>query len=639
MSDDEVYDTGADDFATVPGELDYTPASITYINEAGVPEETVEVIRGMREVASVIEKWSRSLAVGEAEAPTADLFNRGRWQGASHTFAVMDQVSRAVEHDDILSTLADVMEALAFQKTRFEMYDDDQEDMWNQWAADVDLDSRLREQFRELFKVSQFYVGLWWERKIYSVRNKAIEDVLDEVKTLEDEKEQEEYERELERYEALPSDQKFDPETGGGMQKPLPPLPPRGKGKGNRNRKKKFPVLVPTAMTIFEPTKVVPVGNLMFGRERFAYIASEGEDEAFGSVMSGDIVDDQVLRLMERKYTPDRGESQYLESLGINPKRLWLFKQDAVFRHTLTRANYERFCPIRLKAILPILDMKNHLRASDRASLVGNTNFIVVIKKGTDKLPAKAAEIANLQEQAKVVARMPILVGDHRLSVEIVSPALDNTLIESRWEVLDSRLVFKALGTFQPTIQGGLGSSSGVSEMSRVVARGIENRRHEMMRTLEKAIFKAVVDKNEGVLDETPTLAFTPKRVSLDFNTDVIQAILKLRDRGDLSRETMLEEVDFDQDVEVLRRAREKAIYDETFNSGVPHGSPEANPFAANAGNPALLNGGGQNGPAAAKAAVPVGKAPTKGVAPSVSGNAGGRPKGTKDSAPRKSSS
>lgn len=634
MSDD--FDSGADDF-TLPGDLAVAPGSVTYINEAGVPEETVEVIRGMREVASVIEKWSRSLAEGEINAPTSDLFNRGRWAGATHIFAVMDQVSRAVEHDDILSTLADVQEALAFQKTRFEMLDKDQEDMWNQWAGDVDLDTRLREQFRELFKVSQFYVGLWWERKIYSVRDKTIEDVLDDVKQQMDEKEQQEHEREVERYEALPADQKFDPETGGGMQKPLPPLPVRTKGRGNRTRKKKFPVLIPTAMTIFEPTKVVPVGNLMFGRERFAYIAGEGEDEAFGQVMAGDVVDDQVLRLMERKYVPSKSEAQYLESLGINPQRLWLFKQDAVFRHTLTKASYERFCPVRLKSVLPILDMKNHLRASDRASLVGNTNFIVVIKKGTDKLPAKAAEIANLQEQAKVVARMPILVGDHRLSVEIVSPLLDNTLIESRWEVLDSRLVFKALGTFQPTIQGGLGSSSGVSEMSRVVARGIENRRHEMMRTLEKAIFKATVDKNEGVLDETPTMAFTPKRISLDFNSDVIQAVLKLRDRGDLSRETMLEEVDFDQDVEVLRRAREAAIYDDTFNSGVPHGSPEANPFAANAGNPALLNGGGQAGPAAAKAALPPGKAPTKGVAPSVSGNAGGRPKGSKDSAPRKS--
>lgn len=632
MSD---FDTGADDFGSGGGVLESTP-SISYINEAGVPEETVEVIRGMREVASVIEKWSRSLAEGEINSPTADLFNRGRWAGATHKFAVMDQVSRAVEHDDILSTLADVMEALAFQKTRFEMLDDDQEDMWNQWAADVDLDTRLREQFRELFKVSQFYVGLWWERKVYSVRDKSIEDVLDDVKQQMDEKEQEEHERELERYEALPADQKFNPETGGGMQKPLPPLPVRTKGRGNRTRKKKFPVLVPTAITIFEPTKVVPVGNMMFNRERFAYIASDGENQAFTQVMAGDVVDDQVLRLMERKYEPPKGEAQYLESMGINPQRLWLFKADAVFRHTLTKAPYERFAPIRLEAILPILDMKNHLRASDRASLVGNTNFIVVIKKGTDKLPAKAAEIQNLQEQAKVVARMPILVGDHRLSVEIVSPALDNTLIESRWEVLDSRLVFKALGTFQPTIQGGMGSSSGVSEMSRVVARGIENRRHEMIRTLEKAIFKAVVDKNEGVLDERPTLAFTPKRVSLDFNTDVIQAILKLRDRGDLSRETMLEEVDFDQDVEVLRRAREKAIYDETFTSSVPHGSPEANPFQANAGNPALLNGGGQNGPAAAKPAVPPGKQPTKGVAPSVSGNAGGRPKGTRDSAPRK---
>ena len=41
-------------------------------------------------------------------------------------------------------------------------------------------------------------------------------------------------------------------------------------------------------------------------------------------------------------------------------------------------------------------DALDRARAEDRAALIGNTNFIVVITKGTDKLPAKPAEIANL---------------------------------------------------------------------------------------------------------------------------------------------------------------------------------------------------------------------------------------------------
>lgn len=618
MSDE--FDKGADDFASGPGDVLTTTPSITYINEAGVPEETVDVIKGMKEVASVIERWSRSLNEG-VESATMDVFNRSRYSGSKHIFAQMGQCSAAVENDEILSTTADVMESLAFQKTRFELYDEDQQDMWNQWAGLVDLDSRIREQFRELFKVSQVYVGLWWERHIFQVRNSAIDTTLEDMKQAQSEKEEEEYQRQVEAYNKNPNKDQLNP--------PNPPLPPPAKGQGNRNRKKKFPVTVPTAMTIFDPTKILPVGTLMFGRERFAYIASEGEHRAFANVMQGDLVDDMVLRLIEKQYEPTESEKTVLSVMDIPHDRLWLLKADSVFRHTLTRSQYERFAPVRLKTILPILDMKQHLRASDRASLIGNTNFIVVIKKGTDKLPAKAAEIDNLREQAKVVARLPILVGDHRLSVEIVSPTLDNTLIESRWEVLDSRLVFTALQTFQPTIQGGMGSSAGVSEMSRVVARGIENRRHELVRTLEAKIFKLVLERNEGVLDEKPSLVFTPKRVTLDFNADVINAILKLRDRGDLSRETMLEEVDFDQDVEVLRRARERVDYDEVFASSVPFSSPGANPFAVSGGA----------GPGGAPSGQPgAGPSPKPAVPPVVSGNAGGRPRGKEETKPRKRS-
>lgn len=207
-----------------------------------------------------------------------------------------------------------------------------------------------------------------------------------------------------------------------------------------------------------------------------------------------------------------------------------------VFRYAHDQGHYELYAAVRLKPALELLEMKANLRASDRASLIGNTNFIVVITKGTDKLPAKPAEIANLQEQARVLARLPVPIGDHRLHVEIVAPPLDNTLMQSRWEVLDSRLVFAALRSYAPVVQGGNSSGTGVSEMGRVIAKGLENRRHMILRTLEKRIFKAIIDRNAGVpdFDEMPSLRFTPKRISLDFSADIIGQILKLRDRGDI---------------------------------------------------------------------------------------------------------
>jgi len=537
----------------LPGQM-----NVTYVNQAGVPESVIDELRGNRDIASAIEAWSQSLAsMAEPSIPTLGLFSRTRNQGHKGVFTQFAQCAWAVNNDDILSTLADVVEALTFQKVRFELFDPEEQDVWNQWAGMVDLDSVLRQASRELFKVSQVYVGLWWDKKIVSVRQ---DKVVDSVKELA----KEEKDR-----QALEDGVTIPPE-----KKP---------GRGNYKRTTKFALELPTALTVFEPTKIVPVGALMFGRERFAYIASGGEEGAFKAIFDGEIADGTVRQLIEKKYSPSKSEIRELEAIGVDPLNLWLMKKDAVFRHTLTRASYERFAPVRLRSALPILEMKSHLRASDRASLLGNTNAIIVVTKGSDKLPARPAEIENLQEQVRVIARLPVLVGDHRLHVEIVAPPLDNTLIESRWEVLDSRLVFKALQTFQPTVQGG-NSSGGIKETSRIVARGLESRRHMLVRSFEKNIFTAVLDRNEGTLEESPALTFAPKRISVDTSADIIAQILKLRDRGDISRETTLEELDYDQDVEVLRRARERLDYDPVFQSQTPHASPTSNPYAGAAG-------------------------------------------------------
>lgn len=558
-----------DDFGTDMS----VPGSIQYINEAGVAESVMQEIRSNREIASVMERWSQSLSLDRR--PNVNMFHRDRWENANHTFSSMSQCAWAVENDDILSTLADVTEGLMFQKCRFELFDADQQDFWNQWAAEVDLDSRLREIARELFKVSQVYVGVQWEDATFQIRDFLVEETISGIEA--DQREKFQQQQFQSQSQSQPSEQS-DP----------PQFKPRG---GNRKRRKKFNVAVPVAFTVFDPTKIMPVGQFLFGRERFAYIASDIEGVAFQGSASGEDVDPVVRKMVERKYEPTEADKAACAEVGVDHNRLWLLRRGAVFRHTLTRAQYERFAPVRLRSVLPILEMKHHLRSSDRSTLIGNTNFIVVITKGTDKLPAKPVELENLKEQARVIARMPVLVGDHRLHVEIVSPQMDNTLIESRWQVLDSRLVFKALQSFSPVVQGGNSGGAGVSEMSRVVARGLESRRHMMVRALERHVFKTMMELNPKELTEKPSLAYSPKRVTLDFKAEVFNQILKLRDRGDVSRETALEEVDFDQDVEVLRRARERKLYDRVFESSTPFSSPLANPYAPHPPQPPQQGG------------------------------------------------
>lgn len=521
----DVQDVGVDEV----GELRPT---ISYINEAGVPEMVAEEVLQHADIASSIEKWMRTVSHvnSSPNRRSWDVFNRDDYSQPKNTFEIMAQCSMAVEEDDILGTLAETIEGLTFSKMGFEHYDEDEQDIWNQWAETVDLDSRTREIFRELFKVSQCYIGLWWDERVYTVRTK--------------------------------------------------PHKVHDKGRGNHKRRKQFPLVVPTAITVFDPTKIVPVGMLMFGQEQFAYLADEDEDEAFERIIvEGGEPDTVVQRMLVGRYEPaSKREQTELGDLGIDIQRLWRFRPGACFRHTLTRAQYERFAKVRLKSILPILELKHHLRMSDRAALIGSTNFIVVIKKGTDKLPARQAEIENLQEQARVVARLPILVGDHRLSVEIVTPALDNTLIESRYQMLDARLVFKALQSFHPQTQGG-NSGSHIKDISRIVARGLENRRHQMIRAMEREIFSKIVEMNSGLLDGKPHLAFMPRRITLEFNSDIVKAVMEIRDRGDMSRETMLEELDYDQETELLRRIREAGSADDIFQTHVPHDSPQGNSF------------------------------------------------------------
>ena len=507
-----------------------TEPNVIYVNEAGVTEDVVETLRDNRDIANAIEQWSQSLRLDHPNQ-NIDVFARSRWKDVKHIFSQFSMCSWAVENDDILCTLADVTEALAFQKSsgrscRFELNDDTQEDLWNMWAEDVDLDGRIREIFRELFKVSQCTVGVFWQPRSYVV----------------------------------------DP----------PPIP----GSGMKRRRKTYQVVVPVKLTILDPTKVVPVGGLLFGQERIAYIADDVEHDQFTRIFSGQVADPKVLQMLEGPYGQlTQADLNLCGELGIAANRLWLMRDTSVFRHTLTRASYERFAVPRLRPALETLHMKAALRSSDRATLQGNANFIVVITKGTDKHPAKQAEIDNLKASARVIAKLPVLVGDHRLNVEIVAPPLDNTLIESRWQVLDSRLVFQALQSFQPIVQGGNSSGSGVSEMSRVVSAGIENRRAGIARSLEQNILGMMLEVNPQ-LSEKPRLTFAPKHVSLDFRNEVINTILKIRDRGDISRETVLEELDFSQDVEARRRAREREAYDETFQSGTAYSSPVTNPHA-----------------------------------------------------------
>lgn len=510
----------------------------TIVNETDIPESEIwnAVTKQAPEMAA-ISRWASSTR------RAGGLFERDRYVTPEGIYEQMQMAQDAAENDDIVAGVIEATEAMAFSKMGFEAEDEDEEDIWNQIAANLDLDARLREMWRELFTVSQFYGVTWWGRDSYKVSG-------------------------------------INPKTG-------------------VKRKKTFPKLtVPVSISLLDPLKVVPVGNLMFNQETLCYVADRGESNKIQEVLDNRASDEVIKTIMVGPYNPDRDERKRLGDLGVSTDKLFVLDSKYVWRHTATRAQYKRFADVRLKSVFEILDLKHQLREMDRAHLLGATNFIVLIKKGDKDHPGKPEEIAALQANVRTLARVPVIVGDHRLAIEIITPSVDKSLESSRYDMLDQKIASRLYQTF---ITNGNSTRDDSLKLARVVARGMESRRHMLRRALEKNVVKPTFEQNDEFTD-MPTLNFHPTQIALDFDQALAAYLLDLRDRGDISRATILNQIDLDQDDEYRNRKREKDNgYDDVFETQVPFSSPNGQPFGGQTpGAPADNPNGGGGDPKAA---------------------------------------
>lgn len=522
------------------------------INESGVQVDRStlrEHLRNSPEVAAITD-WVEDIhshTVG-GRRRTTSIFERDRYVTPHSIYAQFRVAADGAESDDAVSGVLESTEGLAFAKMRMESSDEDQEDVWNQVAADLDLDSRLREMWREMFIYSQVVVATYWGRKTYKVRGTTKKEV---------------------------------------------------------RRKKTLQVNVPLGMTMLDPLKVAPVGNFFFNREKLVYLADADEFQDITDTLEGRIVDPLISEIMTMRYTPTEKEKKQLSDMGVvdrqGSERLFLLNPRRVFRHTETRAQYEPFANVRMKSVFELLDLKHQLRQKDRAELIGATNFIVLIKKGSDQRPATQKEVNALQGYARTLARVPMLVGDHRLSVEIVTPKQDMTLVGEKYNALDARISARLYQMFMTGNYAAGAKGDDSIKLARVVARGLESRRHQLKRSLERNIWKQVTEVNED-FEEIPDLRFTPKRIALDFDANMATLLNELHMEGNLSRDTLLSELDFSEDEEARKRKRSKEKgYDDVFMTAVPFSSPETQPHQTQTpGAAGRSKGGTRNGGGAA---------------------------------------
>jgi len=494
-----------------------------------------------RVVARALASWAEDIQGGRNSRQL--LFERDKYVTPTKIYKQMAVAYEALD-DDIVANALDVTESLAFNRVRAISEDEDQQNVWNQILSDIDLDTWIRQAWSELFTVSHYYGVRWWGTKEYKVEAKRDE----------------------------------------------------------RKARKKFDLIVPIKIGFLDPMRVVPVKPNFFGEYQLAWIADEGDMALYDDVNANVQTDELVSALFSKRYKPDQTEEAQLVKQGIQVDRLLLLNPEFVWQHTLTKATYSRWPRLRLKSLFPLLDIKTQLRSMDRAVLLSGTNFIVLVKKGTDAMPVrKASEMDAVVEQVRTVSKSPVIVSDHRLSIEIITPDIDHVLNSEKWSVVDTRLQMRLWGTFVTNPTEGRDTSL---TLGRVIARGISSRRHMLKRDIEKNIIKQVRGLNEDNFSEKTKIEFTPQRIELEMDEQIANIIQELRDRGDISRETTLNELGFDQEIEAVRREREDDRYVDIF-------TPPQIPFDA----PSKNTPGGNNSD----------------KTPGGAGRKGGKPAGTKD--------
>lgn len=462
------------------------------------------------EVAAML-RWGQQTRRG-------GLIERDKYLTPSGIYDQMRVAQEAGENDDVVSGVIETTEALAFSRMTVEANDNDEKDIWNQIIDGIDLDTRIREMWKEMFTISQFYVAVWWGIKDFKVS---------------------------------------------------------GRSKNGVQRKKEYKGLkVPLSVTLLDPLKIVPVGNFMFGQEQLCWIANRSEAMRYDNILSGMEMDETISRLLVSQYDAGVAEMQRLGRQGVDVAQLYTLNPDNVYRVTATRPSYKPFADVRLKSIFELLDLKQQLREMDRAYLLGATNFIVLIRKGSEHMPAKNEELTALQNSVRTLSRIPVIVGDHRLSIEIVTPKIDLVLTPEKYNTIDSRITARLYKMFMTGNYAAGTKGDDSMKLVRIVARGMESTRAQIGRSIEDRILQEVYKRNE-VLIEEPSLEFHPKSIGIDFDPGLAAFFLDLLDRKHISRATVLEQIDLDEDDEALKKIREQEDYDSTFDSLTPIQDPD----------------------------------------------------------------
>jgi hypothetical protein len=250
-----------------------------------------------------------------------------------------------------------------------------------------------------------------------------------------------------------------------------------------------------------------------------------------------------------------------------------------------------------------LLEAKRLLSLMDYALLMGGTNYIVVCKKGSDALPAQQPELANLQNQVMHASRSGVMVGDHRLNIEIITPNLQELLNPAKRKLL-GRKISMALLRVPEQVTEEAGSQGALNELE-FISRAIGADRRKMISHVQASFYQATAERNRVVFKEGAPSIGAPKLIlagAKDWWSNVIQA----NDRGLIPHRWTVEALGFDYEAGLAERERELVRGDDDIlvPGSVPFSSPEAGPQDNQPGRPlgtSSNNGRGKDQPGQGK--------------------------------------
>ena len=257
-------------------------------------------------------------------------------------------------------------------------------------------------------------------------------------------------------------------------------------------------------------------------------------------------------------------------------KTLYKLNPRMVHRTTMPKGSTAYPHP-RMTSNFALLEAKRLLNIMDYSLLQGGTNYIVVAKVGSDALPAQQPEVDNLTDEVRHASRTGVLVGDHRISIDIITPDLKELLNPAKRKLIGRKLAMAILSIpEQVTPDPGNEGARGEMEFA---ANTITADRHDIKRHVERFLYDEIVRRNpSSPIKTAPTLWHA--RVILSGLKDFFDNVVKARDRGDIPRKWAVEVLGFPYEAGVAQRQRE---LDEGHDEIMTPGSV---PFTANDGTP-----------------------------------------------------